>query len=110
MRAGCLLIFLRLGVAGHLLQEGRVVEDEVSDRSQGRRCVVEDLAEHPGHLHLPGGVRLVRVLIGRRSRPRPAPAPTRAAAELSVAELREGAAALADLVTRYRPRVLAVLG
>jgi TDG/mug DNA glycosylase family protein len=36
--------------------------------------------------------------------------PTRAAAELSVAELREGAAAIADLVSRYRPRVLAVLG
>jgi len=36
--------------------------------------------------------------------------PTRAAAELSVAELREGAAALAELVERYRPRVLAVLG
>jgi TDG/mug DNA glycosylase family protein len=36
--------------------------------------------------------------------------PTRAAAELSGAELREGAAALADLVSRYRPRVLAVLG
>jgi TDG/mug DNA glycosylase family protein len=36
--------------------------------------------------------------------------PTRAAAELTVAELREGAAALADLVTQYRPRVLAVLG
>jgi double-stranded uracil-DNA glycosylase len=36
--------------------------------------------------------------------------PTRAAAELSVAELREGAAALAELVARYRPRVLAVLG
>ena len=36
--------------------------------------------------------------------------PTRTAAELDAAELREGAAALADLVTRYRPRVLAVLG
>jgi TDG/mug DNA glycosylase family protein len=36
--------------------------------------------------------------------------PTRAAAELTVAELREGAAALAELVSRYRPRVLAVLG
>jgi TDG/mug DNA glycosylase family protein len=36
--------------------------------------------------------------------------PTRTAAELSPAELREGAAALAELVTRYRPRVLAVLG
>jgi double-stranded uracil-DNA glycosylase len=36
--------------------------------------------------------------------------PTRAAAELTPAELRAGAAALADLVTRYRPRVLAVLG
>jgi double-stranded uracil-DNA glycosylase len=36
--------------------------------------------------------------------------PTRAAAELSVVELREGAAALAELVARYRPRVLAVLG
>ncbi len=35
---------------------------------------------------------------------------TRAAAELSPAELREGAAALADLVAEYRPRVLAVLG
>ena len=36
--------------------------------------------------------------------------PTRTAAELSAAELREGAAALADLVSRYRPRVVAVLG
>ena len=36
--------------------------------------------------------------------------PTRAAAELTPAELREGAAALADLVSEYRPRVLAVLG
>ena len=36
--------------------------------------------------------------------------PTRAAAELSVAELREGASALGELVSRYRPRVVAVLG
>jgi TDG/mug DNA glycosylase family protein len=36
--------------------------------------------------------------------------PTRTAAELSVLELREGATALADLVSHYRPRVLAVLG
>jgi len=36
--------------------------------------------------------------------------PTRAAAELSVTELREGADALADLVSRHRPRLLAVLG
>ncbi|WP_218938467.1 G/U mismatch-specific DNA glycosylase [Modestobacter altitudinis] len=36
--------------------------------------------------------------------------PTRTAAELSRAELREGAAALAELVAWYRPRVLAVLG
>ena len=36
--------------------------------------------------------------------------PTRTAAELSGTELREGAAALAELVARYRPRVLAVLG
>jgi TDG/mug DNA glycosylase family protein len=36
--------------------------------------------------------------------------PTRAAAELTTAELRDGARALAELVTRYRPRVLAVLG
>ena len=36
--------------------------------------------------------------------------PTRAAAELSVAELREGAHALGELASRYRPRVLAVLG
>jgi TDG/mug DNA glycosylase family protein len=36
--------------------------------------------------------------------------PTRAAAELTPDELREGAAALAELVARYRPRVLAVLG
>ena len=36
--------------------------------------------------------------------------PTRAAAELSVAELREGAVALGELVSAYRPRVLAVLG
>lgn len=36
--------------------------------------------------------------------------PTRAAAELSADELRDGARALADLVARYRPRVLAVLG
>jgi double-stranded uracil-DNA glycosylase len=36
--------------------------------------------------------------------------PTRAAAELTTAELRDGARALAELVARYRPRVLAVLG
>jgi TDG/mug DNA glycosylase family protein len=36
--------------------------------------------------------------------------PTRSAAELSPAELREGAELLADLVSEYRPRVLAVLG
>ena len=36
--------------------------------------------------------------------------PTRAAAELTTGELREGAAALADLVAEFRPRVLAVLG
>ena len=36
--------------------------------------------------------------------------PTRTAAELTPAELRAGAAALADLVAEYRPRVVAVLG
>jgi TDG/mug DNA glycosylase family protein len=36
--------------------------------------------------------------------------PTRTAAELSPDELRDGAVALADLVARYRPRVVAVLG
>src|SRR4051794_40304522 len=36
--------------------------------------------------------------------------PTRTAAELTPDELRAGAVALADLVARYRPRVLAVLG
>jgi double-stranded uracil-DNA glycosylase len=36
--------------------------------------------------------------------------PTRAAAELSTQELRDGAAELADLVARWRPRVVAVLG
>ncbi len=36
--------------------------------------------------------------------------PTRAAAELTPAELRDGATALADLVAEYRPRVLAILG
>jgi double-stranded uracil-DNA glycosylase len=36
--------------------------------------------------------------------------PTRTAAELSPEELRAGAAALDELVARYRPRVLAVLG
>jgi len=36
--------------------------------------------------------------------------PTRAAAELTPEELREGAAALAVLVEEYRPGVLAVLG
>ena len=36
--------------------------------------------------------------------------PTRTAAELSREELRDGGAALAALVGRYRPRVLAVLG
>jgi TDG/mug DNA glycosylase family protein len=36
--------------------------------------------------------------------------PTRAAAELTTDELRAGAAALADLVAEYRPRVLAILG
>ncbi|MGY1631295.1 G/U mismatch-specific DNA glycosylase [Geodermatophilus sp. SYSU D01186] len=36
--------------------------------------------------------------------------PSRAAAELTPEELREGAVALAELVSRHRPRVLAVLG
>jgi TDG/mug DNA glycosylase family protein len=36
--------------------------------------------------------------------------PTRAAAELAPDELRAGAVALAGLVVRYRPRVVAVLG
>jgi TDG/mug DNA glycosylase family protein len=36
--------------------------------------------------------------------------PTRAAAELTVAELRAGAGALEALVAEYRPKVLAVLG
>ena len=36
--------------------------------------------------------------------------PTRAAAELTPEELREGAVALAELVVEFRPRVLAVLG
>jgi double-stranded uracil-DNA glycosylase len=36
--------------------------------------------------------------------------PTRTAAELTADELRDGATALAELVARYRPRVLAVLG
>ena len=36
--------------------------------------------------------------------------PTRTAAELTVTELQEGAAAVAELVARHRPRVLAVLG
>jgi TDG/mug DNA glycosylase family protein len=36
--------------------------------------------------------------------------PTRAAAELSAEELRAGAAELRELVERFRPRVLAVLG
>jgi G:T/U-mismatch repair DNA glycosylase len=36
--------------------------------------------------------------------------PTRTAAELTADELRAGAAALAELVARYRPGVLAVLG
>jgi TDG/mug DNA glycosylase family protein len=36
--------------------------------------------------------------------------PTRTAAELSAAELRAGAVALSELVERWRPRVLAVLG
>jgi double-stranded uracil-DNA glycosylase len=36
--------------------------------------------------------------------------PTRAAAELTREELRAGAGALAELVGRFRPRVLAVLG
>lgn len=36
--------------------------------------------------------------------------PTRTAAELSPAELRDGAAALAELVAAWRPRVVAVLG
>ena len=38
------------------------------------------------------------------------PRPTRTAAELDRAELRAGGAALAALVERWRPRVLAVLG
>ncbi|MCU1614248.1 MAG: mismatch-specific glycosylase (modular protein) [Frankiales bacterium] len=36
--------------------------------------------------------------------------PTRTAAELAAEELRDGAEAVAGLVMRYRPRVLAVLG
>ncbi len=36
--------------------------------------------------------------------------PTRTAAELTPEELRAGAAALVGLVTRYRPRTVAVLG
>jgi TDG/mug DNA glycosylase family protein len=36
--------------------------------------------------------------------------PTRTAAELTPEELRDGAAALAGLVARYRPRAVAVLG
>ena len=36
--------------------------------------------------------------------------PTRTAAELTEQELREGVAALTDLVQRYRPRIVAVLG
>ncbi|WP_448639170.1 G/U mismatch-specific DNA glycosylase [Geodermatophilus sp. URMC 63] len=36
--------------------------------------------------------------------------PTRTAAELSAEELRDGVAALEELVARYRPRVVAVLG
>ncbi len=36
--------------------------------------------------------------------------PTRTAAELTPEELRDGAAALAGLVTRCRPRTVAVLG
>jgi TDG/mug DNA glycosylase family protein len=36
--------------------------------------------------------------------------PTRTAAELTPAELRDGAAALAALVARHRPRAVAVLG
>jgi double-stranded uracil-DNA glycosylase len=36
--------------------------------------------------------------------------PTRAAAELTATEIRAGVQALADLVERYRPRILAVLG
>lgn len=36
--------------------------------------------------------------------------PTRTAAELTPEELRDGAAALTDLVTRHRPRAVAVLG
>ncbi len=36
--------------------------------------------------------------------------PTRTAAELTAEELHEGAAALTDLVERYRPRTVAVLG
>jgi double-stranded uracil-DNA glycosylase len=39
-----------------------------------------------------------------------APRPTRAASELSAAELREGAAALEALVRRWSPRLVAVLG
>ena len=36
--------------------------------------------------------------------------PTRAAAELTASELRDGASALAELVGEFRPQVLAVLG
>ena len=36
--------------------------------------------------------------------------PTRAAAELSNEELRDGARALAELVTRWQPRLVAVVG
>jgi hypothetical protein len=46
-----------------------VVEDEVADRSQRCRGVVEDLAEQPGLLHLAGRVRLARVLVGLERAP-----------------------------------------
>jgi hypothetical protein len=41
-----------------------VAEDEVAHRLQQARGVVEDLAVHPRHLDLLGGVRLAWVLVG----------------------------------------------
>jgi TDG/mug DNA glycosylase family protein len=62
---------------------------------------------HAAPVHPGRGPAAARARAGRDQRRRPA---TRAAAELTAEELREGAAALAELVAQFRPRVLAVLG
>lgn len=58
-----LMDFTGIGVADDLLQGGGVVEDEVPERLQWRRSVVECLSEDSRLLDLPGGVGLARVFV-----------------------------------------------